>query len=229
VQKDRRRLASAYLRSTELALLVAGPVLAGMVVAAPELVVGLFGPAWQGSVVPLQLLAAVGVLSMGYPVSTSVANAQGRVYAVSLRTGVFLVAILVLGFLATPWGIVGVSAAVTAAHALMYVLMSGLAIRSLGLSWRRFGRAHLPGLVVALEVAAVAILARWALVRAGLPDLVVLSALIATCALALWAGFRTLPAAVRPDELIESLREALPPLPPRMRGVVDLLLGPVVA
>jgi len=226
VQKDRRRLTSAYLRSTELALIVAGPVLAGMVVAAPELVVGLFGPAWQGSVVPLQVLAVVGVLSMGYPVSTNVANAQGRVYAVSLRTGVFLVAILVLGFLATPWGIVGVSAAVTAAHGIMYVLMSGLALRSLGLSWGRFGRAHLPGLVLALEVAAAALLVRWGLVRADLPDLAVLAALVATCALTLWAGFRTLPVSVRPDELIESLRQGLPPLSPRLRSLVDALLGP---
>lgn len=225
LQGDPRRLTAAYLRSTELAVLAAGPVLAGMAVAAPYLVVGLFGPNWKGAVLPLQVLAVAGVLSMGYPISANVANALGRVYAVSLRTAIFAAVILIFGFLATPWGIVGVSLAVVGAHAIMYVIMSGLALRSLGLSWGSFGRAHLPGIVVAAEVGGAALALRWALERAGLPDLVNLLVLVVACAVAFGVGFRTLPSRVRPDPLLGMLREYSVRFPAPVRRVSQLLLG----
>ena len=157
LQGEKRRLASAYLRSTELAVLLSAPLLSGMVVAAPHMILGLLGPNWEGSILPLQILGLVGVLSTGYPLSTNVANAVGRVYAVSIRTGIFALAIVVLGFLALPWGLPGVAIAVTVAHLVMYFLMSGLALRSLDVSWKRFGRAHLPGLLVGAEVGIAAI------------------------------------------------------------------------
>ena len=53
LQKERSRLASAYLRATELAVLFSAPILAGMVVAAPHMILGLLGPNWEGSVLPL--------------------------------------------------------------------------------------------------------------------------------------------------------------------------------
>ncbi len=227
LQDDHRRLTAAYLRSTELALLAAGPVLAGMAVAAPYLVVGLFGPNWKEAVLPLQVLAFAGVLSMGYPISANVANALGRVYAVSLRTAIFAAVILVFGFLATPWGIVGVSLAVVGAHVVMYGIMSGLALRSLGLSWRSFGRAHLPGIVVAAEVGAAALAVRLILDRLGLPDLVNLVVVVLVCAVALWAGFRNLPSRVRPDQLLAILREYSEKFPVPARRLFETLLGSV--
>jgi O-antigen/teichoic acid export membrane protein len=46
LQNEKSRLTSAYLRSTELAIFLSAPILAGMAVAAPHLVVGLLGPNW---------------------------------------------------------------------------------------------------------------------------------------------------------------------------------------
>ncbi len=224
LQHETKRLASAYLRSTELAVLLSAPVLAGMVVAAPHMIIGLLGPNWEGSVLPLQVLGLVGVLSTGYPLSINVANAVGRVYAVSLRTGIFALAIVVFGFLALPWGIVGVAVAVTAAHSVMYVLMSGLALRSLDLSWRAFGRAHLPGLLIGAEVGAAAILGRLVLERIGLSHFPILVILIVICAFATYAGLRTFPVGVRPDPLLAVLSDSLPRLPNFVQKVLNTIL-----
>jgi PST family polysaccharide transporter len=224
LQQERERLASAYLRSTELAVLLSAPILAGMVVAAPHMIVGLLGPNWKGSIIPLQILGLVGVLSTGYPISTTVANALGRVYAVSLRTGIFAIVVVLSGYLALPWGIVGVSVAVTAAHLLMYYLMSGLALRSLGVSWASFGRAHVPGALLAAEVGTSALIGRWLLERAGLSSIAILLALIGICAITLYAGLRTFPARVRPDPLLSVLRDSLPRFPAFIQRVLNTIL-----
>lgn len=224
LQKEKKRLASAYLRATELAVLFSAPILAGMVVAAPHMILGLLGPNWEGSILPLQVLGLVGVLSTGYPLSINVANALGRVYAVSLRTGIFALAIVVFGFLALPWGIVGVSVAVTVAHLVMYFLMSGLALRSLDISWSKFGSAHLPGLLIGIEVGVVAIVGRWLLELTGLPHLAILFGLMAICAVTLFVGLRTFPAGIRPDPLLSVLSESLPRLPTFIRRALDTIL-----
>jgi PST family polysaccharide transporter len=225
LQQERERLASAYLRSTELAVLFSAPILAGMVVAAPHMIVGLLGPNWEGSILPLQILGLVGVLSTGYPISTTVANALGRVYAVSLRTGIFAIVVVLFGYVALPWGIVGVSVAVVVAHVLMYFLMSGLALRSLGVSWATFGRAHVPGALLAAEVGTAALIGRWLLERAGLSSIAILLALIGICAIVLYAGLRTFPTSVRPDPLLSVLRESLPRFPTIIQRVLDTILA----
>ena len=226
LQGEKRRLASAYLRSTELAVLLSAPLLSGMVVAAPHMILGLLGPNWEGSILPLQILGLVGVLSTGYPLSTNVANAVGRVYAVSFRTGIFALAIIVLGFLALPWGLPGVAVAVTVAHLVMYILMSGLALRSLDVSWRRFGRAHLPGLLVGAEVGIAAIAGRIVLEAIGLPHFAILVLLIVVCAVAAYVGLRTFPVGVRPDPLLSVLRESLPRLPSFVQRILNTILEP---
>ena len=226
LQRERKRLASAYLRSTELAVLLSAPLMAGVVVAAPHMILGLLGPNWEGSIVPLQVLGLVGILSTGYPLSTNVANAVGRVYAVSLRTGIFALAIVVFGFLALPWGLAGVAVAVTAAHVVMYVLMSGLALRSLDIPWSRFGRAHLPGLLIGAEVGFAAILGRLLFEAIGLPHFAILVLLILVCAVATYVGLRTFPVGVRPDPLLSVLRESLPRLPNFVQRILNTILEP---
>jgi PST family polysaccharide transporter len=226
LQGEKRRLASAYLRSTELAILLSAPLIAGMVVAAPHMILGLLGPNWEGSVLPMQVLGLVGILSTGYPLSTNVANAVGRVYAVSLRTGIFALAIVVLGFLALPWGLVGVSVAVTAAHVVMYVLMSGLALRSLDISLPRFLRAHLPGLLIGTEVGLTALAGRVLLEGIGLSHFAILVVLVLLCAVVTYVGLRSFPTGVRPDPLLSVLRESLPRLPDFVQRVLNTILEP---
>ncbi len=225
LQSDPQRFGVAYLRSIELATLLTAPLMAGMVVAAPHLMVGLYGPNWVGSVHPFQVLALGGVLSTLYPVSTVAAEALGRVYAVSLRSGIFAVAVVVLGILAIPWGITGVSAAVVAAYAIVYFMTSSLALRAARISRREFLRSHVPGTAVAITVGLVAIAARAGLETLHLPHLVVLAVLIGVCAITMWASIRWLPGSMRPDQLILQIRASMPKLPPRVDRLLDFILG----
>ncbi|MEJ2484042.1 MAG: hypothetical protein P8049_13270, partial [Gemmatimonadota bacterium] len=120
----------------------------------------------------------------------------------------------------------GVAVAVTAAHAVMYILMSGLALRSLDLSWSRFGRAHVPGLLIGVEVGFAAIVGRLVLEAIGLPHLPILVLLILVCAVATYIGLRTFPVGVRPDPLLSVLRESLPRLPSFVQRILNTILEP---
>jgi PST family polysaccharide transporter len=225
LQNERPRLAAAYLRSTELAILLSAPVLSGMAVAAPHLVVGLLGPNWEASVRPLQILSLVGVLSTSIPLASSVANALGRVYAVSLRDGLFAVALVGLGYLAIPGGINAVAAAVTGAHVIAYILMAGLALDSLNISWSRFLRVHRAGFVLALEVGSTSALARWFLERQELPSLAILPLLIAVSATTFWLGMRFLPKSIGPLPLMRVIRSSLPRFPSLVEQILDSLFA----
>jgi PST family polysaccharide transporter len=225
LQNEKSRLAEAYLRSTELAILLSAPILAGMAVAAPHLVVGLLGPNWEESVRPLQILSLVGVLSTAMPLSSSVANAVGRVYAVSLRTGLFAVALVGLGYLATPGGINAVAGAVTGAHVIAYILMAGLALDSLDISWKRFLGVHRAGFIMAMEVGAASVLFRWLLERQELPSLVILPLLIAVCAITFWLGMRLLPQSLSLSPLMRVIRTSLPEFPALVEQILDSLFA----
>ena len=225
LQADSRRFGIAFLRSIELATLLAAPLMAGMVVAAPHLIVGLYGSNWAGSILPFQILALAGVMATLYPIATVAAEALGRVYAVSLRSGIFAFAVVVLGIFAIPWGIAGVGAAVVVSYAIVYFLTSSLALRTAGISTRKFLRAHIPGTASAVVVGIASLAVRLVLEALGLPHLFILAVLIGTCAFALWASVRWLPRAFRPDQLLADIRVSAPQLPARVDRLLGFLLG----
>ena len=225
LQSDPKLFGIAFLWSIELATLLSAPLMAGMFVAAPHLMVGLYGPNWLGSVQPFQFLALGGVLATLYPLATVAAEALGRVYAVSLRSGIFAAAVVILGIIAIPWGITGVSAAVVVSYAIVYFMTSSLAVRAAGISRRGFLRAHVPGLAVAGVVGTVAMVTRLGLEHFRLPHLVILAVLIGACAVSMWASIRWLPRSMRPDQLIAQIRASAPKVPARLDRLLELLLG----
>lgn len=225
LQGERKRLGVALLRSTELATLLSAPIMVGMVIAAPHLIVGVYGPNWAGSVEPFQVIAAAGVLATLYPIATSAVEAMGRVYAVSVRSGIFALTVIVLGLAALPWGLSGVAASVVAAHAVVYVLAVELAVRTIGIERREYLRAHVSGLAVASAVGLAAMPTRLILEYLGIPSLAILFVLIAVCAVAMWAGIRWLPGPLRPDLLVSDLLRSVPRLPGPISRGLGFLLG----
>ena len=225
LQSDPRRFGIAFLWSIELATLLTAPLMAGMVVAAPHLIVGLYGRNWVGSVQPFQVLALGGVLATLYPLATVAAEALGRVYAVSLRSGIFAAAVVILGIIAIPWGITGVSAAVVVSYGIIYIMTSSLAVQAAGVSRRKFLRAHVPGTAVAIVVGSVAMATRLGLERLQLPHLVILAVLIGACAISMWASIRWLPRSMRPDQLIAQIRASAPRVPARVDRLLEIILG----
>ena len=225
LQEDTKRFGMAFLRSIELATLLTAPIMAGMFVAAPHLIVGLYGAQWGGSVKPFQVLAIGGVLATLYPVATVAAEALGRVYAVSLRSGIFAATVFVLGVAAIPWGLTGMGAAVVVSYGVVYFLTASLVIRTIKLSGREFLRAHVPGAAVALVVGVVALAVRFSLEALGLSHLVILFALIGACAIAMWVAIRWLPRSVRPDQLLGQIRGSAPHLPAAIDRLFEILFG----
>jgi O-antigen/teichoic acid export membrane protein len=217
---DRERVRRGYLLGVQLTALLAAPVMAGMMVAAPHLVVGLYGPAWAGTVLPLQLLCAVGVLRTVSHLASAVALASGQVYAELRRQGAYAVLVVGGSIVGAQWGVAGVAVAVGGAIAFSYLAMAQLALRIVGGTWRAFAAAHLPGLLLAGAVGAATLGVRTAMERSGAGSLAIFVALAASSAAVLLPAVYLLPAPLRPVELFSRLEDTVARLPFPLRPAV---------
>jgi PST family polysaccharide transporter len=223
IQDEPKTLARAFLVSLQLTSILAVPLLAGMIVAAPHMIVGLYGERWVGAVAPLQILCLFGLFRT-YPLSGAVALAAGRVYWVTGAALLFAALVIGGGILASRWGITGVAWAVGLGLAAMYLAVSALALRIAGLRWRAFFRAQAPGVGMGALVAAVAFGVRLILEQFGLPSIVIFALLVLACALTLLSGLHLLPNRWRPAELYQKLGQLTSQLPARIRVPVRRVL-----
>jgi O-antigen/teichoic acid export membrane protein len=216
---DPARVRRAYLAAVRLSALLAAPVMAGMAVAAPHMVPALYGPGWEGAVLPLQFLCLAGLFRSLYRVSGALAHASGHVYAEAARQGAFAVLVVagaVLG--ARAGGVGGVGAGVAGAGFFMYLAMSHLSLRVLGCGWRAFAREQLPGAGVGVLVGAAALGARAWAESAGASHGAAFALVLAACVLASPAALFFVPPAVLPAAVRERLRVA-----PALRGALHRL------
>ncbi len=228
LQGDAPRLSRAYLLSVQLAALVAGPLMAGMLVAGPHLVAAVYGPGWEGAVLPLQILCGAGLLRVVTSLAEVVAHSTGHVAAqLRLQLG-YAVLVIAGSSIGSLWGIAGTALAVALAIAAMYVATARLALRITGAGWRPFARAHVPGLLVSFIVGGTALVARLALEQRGLGSGAVLPGIVAACALALPIAVYLLPDAIRPTDLFTRLATIFERLPRPVRLAVGQVLRPGV-
>jgi O-antigen/teichoic acid export membrane protein len=220
IQTDRERMGRAYLLTVQLVTLLVAPVMIGMLVAAPFLVVGVYGPAWAGAVLPLQILCAVGLFRAVYDAATAVTHASGHVFAELARQAGYAVLVLVGAGVGARWGIGGVAAGVSVAVIFMYVAMAQLSLRITGCGWRAFARAQAPGILVAAGVGLLAGTARLVLQAAGVGDLGVFAGILAACAIAYPFLLARLPERLRPVPLFEKLDLLIVRLPLPIRPLV---------
>jgi PST family polysaccharide transporter len=142
-----------YERSSRFMTTVATPICAGMAVAAPDLVVGLFGPKWSPSVAPLQVLLAYMAVRLLVVDPYAALGRFGASFAVGV--GALLLEIAAILVLVSLWGLtgaaLGVLVIVGGAH------LAGLPIcgasRTLGRRlWRSF-----PLIIATVSVVAIGI------------------------------------------------------------------------
>jgi O-antigen/teichoic acid export membrane protein len=150
LQDDQPRLRHDFLVATSLTSILVTPILALMVILAPELVVVLLGAGWDEVVTPLRILALGLVWRTAYKLSDSLAKAAGEVASRAWRQGVYAALVVGGAFFARGWGLAGISAAVLIAIFVNYVLMVSLSLRIVDLSWKAFIVAHARGLILAL-------------------------------------------------------------------------------
>jgi PST family polysaccharide transporter len=217
IQGDARRSRSGYLLGVQLMTMIAAPLCAGVLVAAPHLIVGLYGERWRGAVLPLQILASAGTLRAVYHLGAAVTHASGNVMAEARRQAA-LAALLYLGALVgTRWGIAGVSAGVVTGMLFMYFAMAHLSLRIVQGTWREFFAAHLAGLTLGLQVGLIALVARWIMEHQGAGSLSTLLVIVVACGVGRTVGLYWLPPVLRPSDLLSRLGTSLSRLPVPLR------------
>jgi O-antigen/teichoic acid export membrane protein len=154
VQLEPKRLARAYKSGVSACTLLILPASIVVVIVANEIVLVLLGSAWSGVVTPLRILALAMLFRTSYKLSDSIARATGAVYARAWRQAIFAGAVVAGSFIGQFWGLGGVAAGVFAAISINFGLMAHLSLRLTGMNWMEFGRAHVPGAVLAIVLGA---------------------------------------------------------------------------
>jgi O-antigen/teichoic acid export membrane protein len=181
LQNEPERLRRGYLLSTKFAAAVTGPVMGGMVVAAPHLVPALYGPQWSGTVLPLQILCVAGYFRALYHLGGIVAQSVGRVYSEFGLQMVYAVLILTGVALGSRYGLAGVSIAVTVAILYMFVATGRLALRITAVPWSSYLVSQLPALLTTAVTCGMAVVIRWTLEAVHASSVTITLCLIAGC------------------------------------------------
>ena len=158
LQEDRRRLGSAFLQMFELVMSLAIPFTAFIVLAAPQIVLGLLGPQWTAAVLPLRILAVAGfflsVNATGRPLFVGSGHPHMDFRMNLIRAIVLAVTVYPLTHL---FGVPGTSLAVVLS--LASTLPVWATVRSIAdISWAAILRATTEGFLLA-GLVAIAVLA----------------------------------------------------------------------
>ena len=206
VQGERVRLLRAYLLLTELTAMVAAPSMVTLAIVAPHFVRSLYGPQWNGVVVPLQILCMAGYFRALYHLGGVLAQSVGHVYG-ELRCEVIYAGLVIAGTLAgSSYGLSGVAVGVGTAILYMFVACGNLALRATGATWGTYLQVQRGALVTAGVTGGVALLTRLPLEAGRASSAVITFAVLAAAAIPWSVGIlRTLG---RQD--FEPLRACLP-------------------
>jgi O-antigen/teichoic acid export membrane protein len=137
LQSDLARLKRAYLRTFTIIVGIAMPMAAGIIVVSPTFVHVVLGEKWMGAVVPIQILAAFGLLraiaATTGPVFHAIGNPRVLTYATLLEC---LVMFICIGPLIYVGGVIGVCIAVTFAVLSVQLYSTYKLCNITGLKWR---------------------------------------------------------------------------------------------
>lgn len=177
IQNQRARMRRVYVRTMGVIAFVTLPVMTGVLVLAPQFIVGVFGQKWEGAVLPLQILSLSGFARAIYHGASIFVKARGRIYSLVACQVVYAVAVLGGAFVgAHLWGINGVAVAVATAIFLMFGMTLYLSNRVTDTSLFRLYRSILPSVVLAVPVGIGALAVQQVGLHWGLQNLTILSA-----------------------------------------------------
>jgi PST family polysaccharide transporter len=150
IQNQQHRMRRVYVRTIGVIAFVTLPVMTGVLVLAPQFIVGVFGEKWEDAVVPLQILSLSGFGRAVYHGASIFVKARGRIYPLVMCQVVYALAVLSGAYAgAGLWGINGVAVAVALAIFLMFGLTLYLANRVTNTPLRQIVRSVQPGAVLA--------------------------------------------------------------------------------
>jgi PST family polysaccharide transporter len=160
VQGDPQRLRRGYLFMTRLMALIAAPMMATLAVVAPHLVLSLYGPKWEGTVLPLQVLCLSGYFRALYHLGGIVAQSVGEVYRELKNQLIYAGSVLIGALAGSQYGLPGVAAGVALAIMVMFIATGRLAMRATGTAWRTYFRVQIAGILLGAVTGGVAVFVR---------------------------------------------------------------------
>ncbi|MBI2954655.1 MAG: lipopolysaccharide biosynthesis protein [Chloroflexi bacterium] len=113
LRDDQEALHVAFLKIIQYLALVSFPLLTVLMILAPQLVLTLYGPKWEGTILPLQILCFLGMSHSVTAVSKDMLMAVGRPDLAFKCNLVALPATTIGVAIGTQFGIVGVAVAMT--------------------------------------------------------------------------------------------------------------------
>lgn len=132
VQDQLPSLRAAHLRLTRACALLAVPPLALLAAAAPDLVPAVFGPQWTPSILPLQLLALAGMVSVLDWTWSETLKARGKSLQVLLMTAGSLLLLGASAWAGSRLGITGIAAGLLCSRLAIWLSYQTLLNRTIG-------------------------------------------------------------------------------------------------
>lgn len=162
IQEDRDRIRSGYIKATQYIALVTFPMMAVVMVTAPEFTHVLFGPAWAPAAPLIMILSFAGLAG-------SIGTTVGNIFLVCGRSdlifkwGIFAslcsLAAITIGLV---WGLLGVAVCYTFTALVLWPLSHAVANRLINLPLGTFYRSLVPPAVLAAVIAVLITLLRFA-------------------------------------------------------------------
>jgi PST family polysaccharide transporter len=113
IKKDKKKIKKYYLKVIEYISLITFPMMVGMAVVAEEFTLLVYGDKWVQSIVVIQILAVAGLFKSLTTTVGTIFFSQGR-SDITFKWNIFkLLNLLILMYLGTKWGLIGVAIAVS--------------------------------------------------------------------------------------------------------------------
>ena len=141
IQDDNPRLRKGYCKVVNYISVLTFPMLAGMLMVAPEFIRLVYGAKWEPSIVILQILCLVGVFkSLGNPIS-SVLLSKGRA-DIGFYWNVFaIIMVSIAVIVGVNWGILGVAIAILILQAPSFFIIQPIVNRLIDLKFNQYIKA----------------------------------------------------------------------------------------
>ena len=149
VQGDGARARRGYLLTTRLVAMIAAPAMVTTAIAAPHLVQAIYGAAWSGTVLPLQILCAAGYFRALYHLGGAVSQSVGRVYSELWRQAIYAALVIGGALVGSRYGLAGVATGVSLAILYMFLASGDLALQITETTWRSYFGVQLDALKTA--------------------------------------------------------------------------------
>ncbi len=144
VQDDNDTLRSAYLKVNKYISTITFPLLAGLIMVAPDFIPIVFGEKWAPMIVPLQILCVAGALKSVLTTVGSIFLSKGH-SDIQFKWNVFTAIVLPIAILiGIRYGITGVAMAITIMSFLLFLIIQSVANNLINLNFSDYFKALYP-------------------------------------------------------------------------------------